>query len=115
MNTDKRTAATPVTLRFARSRGLLTYGHDRERSLADFPQERRVVRRPFCPAQRIAQPPVLSMRAGLAADASRRAARGGAGRQSAFAGSCDGGLPRYGRTCARPGNRLTAWCPIYLC
>src|SRR5664279_6495938 len=89
-NTPNRTPLTPatiqseqfralVTLSFDLCRGHLTFRHDRERSLTDFPREWCAVGRPFCAPQRIAQPPVLSMRAGLAADAGRRATRGGAG------------------------------------
>src|ERR1039458_295099 len=111
-NTPKRTPSTPatiqseqfralVTLSFDLSRGHITFRHDRERSLTDFPREWRTVGRPFCAPQRIAQPPVLSVRAGLAANAGRREARRGTGRESPFVGSGDGCLPRYGRPGAR--------------
>src|ERR1039458_3904418 len=69
----------------------------------------------FSPPQQIAHPPVLSMCAGLAADADRREARGGAGRESSFVGSGDGCLPRYGRAGARPGSGPATWRPVCLC
>ena len=77
--------------------------------LQDFPRHRRPAGRPFHPAQRIAQPPVFSVRPRLATNAHRRESRRCPGRtKSATSTSPPSSPPPWAASCSARKSRANS-------